>query len=241
MVRRMGEQPGPEPPHWNQPGGPFLPIDHPAIAGRERELRRLTDAVRRVVHATVTTVPPAGVAAAATARLAAVADELAACRPGSPLPRFAATSVPGRPHVGSPFDVVHGIHNPIALPLRMRDEVVDGRPTAVGDAVFGAPYEGLPGLVDDAVLVGCFDMVLSGANRLAGLGGPTMRLAARHHRPTRLQVRCRFEGWFVARGDRGRLHTEGRLVQEGEVTVTVEGTFRELPRELIERFAEDRP
>jgi hypothetical protein len=238
----------PEAPHWNQQGGPFLAIAHPAVAGRERELRRLADAVRRVVHATVATAPSAEVTAEAAARLAAIADTLALLRPEEPFPPYGPTPPTGGPHTGSPYDVVHGMYNPLALPLRMHDEPlrmrddeeVDGRRLAVGEAVFGTPYEGPPGLVHGAVIAGCFDMVLSGANRLVGLGGPTLRIAARYRRPTRLHVPCRFEGWFVAHEDRGRLHTEGRLLQEGETTVVVEGTFRDLPREVIDRLARGR-
>lgn len=239
----MGEHAAPvapEPPHWNQPGGPFLAVGHPAVAGRERELRRLADAVRRVVCATVTTQPSAAVTAEAAARLTAIADELARLRPEEPFLPYGPTPPTGGPHTGSPFDVVHGMYNPLALPLRMHDEEVDGRRVAVGEAVFGTPYEGPPGLVHGAVIAGCFDMVLSGANRLVGLGGPTLRIVARYRRPTRLHVPCRFEGRFVAHEDRGRLHTEGRLLQEGETTVVVEGTFRDLPREVIDRLAQGR-
>lgn len=239
----MGEHAAPDAPdapHVNQPGGPFLAVGHPAVAGRERELRRLTDAVRRIVHATVATPAPAEVTSDAARRLAAIADELALLVPAEPFAPFGPNPPTGGPHAGSPFDVVHGMYNPLALPLRMHDEEIEGRRVAVGEGVFGTPYEGPPGLVHGAVIAGCFDMVLSGANRLVGLGGPTLRIAVRYRRPTRLHVPCRFEAWFVTHEDRGRLHTEGRLLQEGEATVVVEGTFRDLPRDVIERLAEGR-
>jgi acyl-coenzyme A thioesterase PaaI-like protein len=227
--------------HWNEPDGPFLPIGHPGVEGRERELRRLVDAVRRVLTATVTTLPPAAVTAEAAARLRVVAAELERCLPSEPLPRYVARQGDDpAPHTGAPYDIVHGIYNPLAPPLRMRFDTVDERPAAVGEITFGTPYEGPPGLVHGAVIAGCFDMVLSSANRIAGVGGPTVRLRARYRRPTRLHVPCVFQGRFD-RADDGRLHTSGRLLQGDEVTVEAEGTFRELPREEIDRLAERRP
>ena len=131
------------------------------------------------------------------------------------------------------YDVVHGIYNPLALPV----EISNDPPRSLGHATFTTPYEGPPGCVHGAVIAGVFDMVLSGACGLVDAGGPTVRLAMTYRRPTLLGVETTFEGWVEQADDR-RTHTVGRALQHGEVTVEAEGVFARLSREQIERLRE---
>lgn len=219
--------------HVNQPHGPFVAIAHPAAEGRERELRALADEVRRLVELTVTNTAPAEVTRRLTNTLAEVGDELAAYVPAVPLPRFTVADDVESPHARMIYDFVHGIYNPVALPV----QITHDPPRAVGRGTFTTPYEGPPGCVHGAVIAGVFDMVLSGACGLVDAGGPTVRLALHYRRPTLLGVETTFEGW-VESADERRTHTVGRALQHGEVTVEAEGVFARLGPEQIERLRE---
>ena len=203
------------------------------MTGRERELRALTDAVRRLVRASVVSAPTADETARIAADVRRVADDLRTFVPTDAVVRYAGeTDTAPNVHAGAPYDVIHGLYSPLAPPLRMSSQ---GR-TAVGEVTFDTPYEGPPGFVHGAVLAGCFDMVLGAANRLEGPAGPTVRLFTRYRRPTRLHQPCRFEAEFD-RLDGRRIHTVGRVVQNGEVTVECEGSFAHLTRERIDTLA----
>lgn len=212
---------------------PRTPDRHPAIAGREQQLGSLSDALRRLVELAVTTTVPAAVLGEVASELNSLADRLEAGLPSVPFPRFVGRdpSVPanGRDvESAMPFDVVVGKYNPLALPVTLEIDP----PRAIGRAVFTTPYEGAPGCVHGASIAGAFDIVLTAANMIAGAAGPTVRLALRFRRPTLLATESVFDAWVDKRTDR-RIHTSGRLVQNGQVTVEAEGEFASLDMEQI--------
>jgi len=223
-------------PHVNQPGGPYRASAHPAVVGRERELRRLADAVRRLVAASVEHVAGPEETDALAADVEALAARLEAQVPDPRPPRYLHPDLlppgEGHPHDGSQFDYVIGLYNPVALPVQM---AVDDDGRAIGRAVFTTPYEGPPGCVHGAVLAACFDQVFVLATMATGQGGPTVRLELDFRRPTPLRRPVTFEAWVTAVDGR-KIHTEGRVVFEGEVCVEARGTFVALDREGVERL-----
>ena len=134
-----------------------------------------------------------------------------------------------------PYDMVIGACNPVAPPVRLLFEP----PKAIGLVTFGAPYEGAPGCVHGAALSAAFDIVLTAANVVADATGPTVRLNLRFRRPTLLGVEARFEAWVTARDER-RVHSLGRLVQQGEVTIEAEGEFAVFDHARVEQMAASR-
>ncbi len=214
------------------------PNPHPAVRGRERSLGRLSEVVRRLAELAVTTGAPAGELEEAAGALERVADRLAARVPTAPPPKF-----PGRPqedpesadastlHHAMPFDPVVGAFNPVAPPVILESA---GR-TAVGRARYGRCFEGAPGWVHGAAIAAAFDMVLTAANRIEGVAGPTVRLTVHYRRPTLLAKEAVYEGWVAEHRGR-RVLTAGRLVQDGETTVEAEGEFAPFdPKRLIGR------
>jgi acyl-coenzyme A thioesterase PaaI-like protein len=216
-----------------------LPCNHPSVAGRERELRALTDEVRRLIAATVTNTANAADTVALTGELARVVDRIEAHVPSPVPPRLG----PDRPahgaHDGMPYDVVHGRYNPLAIPVVMHNEP----PKAIGTVTFTTPYEGPPGCVHGGILASVFDMVLTGANLLADVAGPTVELTIHYRKPTLLHTETRFEAWVEER--KGRIATAaGRALQGDKVTLEAIGKFIKLEREQVialqQRAAEGR-
>ncbi len=203
---------------------------HPAVEGRERELRELADVVRRLVEVTVTNTASAAETAEFSAELRALVERLASHVPAQVPPRYvlegARDGVSGE---RMPYDVVVGHYNPLALPLEMDNDP----PRAVGRARFTTPYEGPPGCVHGAVIASAFDMVCNEANKLADVAGPTARLSIRYRRPTLLHKDLTIEAEVVeTRGKRTK--TVGRILQEGLVTAEAEGLFVALdPADLL--------
>jgi hypothetical protein len=70
---------------------------HPNVAGRERELRAMADAVRRLVRITTNNTGDAAWTADAAARIAAVADALEPALPAVPPPCYSG-GAPQEPH-----------------------------------------------------------------------------------------------------------------------------------------------
>jgi hypothetical protein len=217
---------------------------HPGLAGRQVEAYALSQSLRRLITLSVSTAPPPEVTAALTSQLEAVADEMERHRPEVPLPRFIAPSTviagddgPSPIPLGGamPFDVIVGPFNPIALPVRLAFEP----PKALGYATFGVAYEGAPGCVHGAALVATFDIILTAANAIAGATGPTVRLAVRYRRPTLINEEAVFEGWVTEVTER-RIHSLGRIIQGGVVTVEAEGEFAILNPDGVGRMANGR-
>jgi Thioesterase superfamily len=213
---------------------------HPGLQGRQPEAFELAEVLRRLIRLSVSTAPSAADTARLTARLTDVADELEAFVPEVPLPRFIApTEERGdleRPLGDAmPFDPIVGDFNPLALPVRLGFEP----PKAFGYATFDVGYEGAPGCVHGAALAGTFDIVLTAANAIAGVVGPTVRLAFRFRRPTLISEEAVFEGWVTEVTDR-RVFSSGQIVQGGVVTVEAEGEFAVMRGDGVDRMASGR-
>ncbi len=231
-TRRHGEAGMSGGPHLNQPGGRFRPSAHEAIRGRERELRSLADAVRRLVRFTVTNTESARETGAIADELHALADRLEPRLSGTPPPRYAADGAATEPHDHFQYDVMLGLYNPLALPIEMDWEP----PRAIGRAHFTTPYEGPPGCVHGAVLAGAFDQIFNVANLMRGVAGPTRELSLSYRRPTPLHADLVFEGW-VEEVDERRTVTVGQVRHGDRVTVESRGVFVRIGREQVMEMA----
>ena len=222
-------------PHLNQPDGQFRASTHPRVQGRERELRSMADAVRRLVAITVDSDAGASATADAAAKLHALADELESLvkEPEPPKHVGIESSADSNPHDHFQLDVVLGLYNPLALPVEMRWEP----PVARGDANFTSPYEGPPGCVHGAIIAATFDQVFNVANIKSSIAGPTAYLHVDYKRPTLLRRDLTFEGW-VEKVDGRKITCRGRIVQDGNVTCEAEGLFIQVAREDIARLAD---
>jgi acyl-coenzyme A thioesterase PaaI-like protein len=130
-----------------------------------------------------------------------------------------------------PYDPVMGRMSPLAPPIEFCWE--EGK--AVGRVTFETPYEGPPGCVHGGVLAAAFDTVFNVANVMSGAAGPTAKLTLRYRRPTPLRAPLVFEGW-IERSEGRRVHTRGRLLHDGVVTVEAEGLFVRVPVERVMRL-----
>jgi hypothetical protein len=195
----------------------------------------LTDAVRRLIAGSVTSLAPPDLLADVARRARSLADELEQFVPEEgpePVARFAEEGVgPQGPQgmgAAMPFDVVIGSCNPLAPPI-----VIDfDPPKALGRAELGAPYEGAPGCVHGAVIAGAFDIVLTAANILTDGAGPTVNLSINYRKPTLIGQEALFEAWVVSQ-DARRTHSRGHLIQNGVVCVEAVGEFARMQRPSI--------
>lgn len=194
-----------------------------------REL--LAAAVRRLAVLTVTTAAGDEEMSAMTSTLERVADRLAGlpAHPGGPRFDRGGAEGPLELHRVMPFDMVVGRCNPTAPPVTITFDP----PRAVGWARFAATHEGAPGWVHGAAVAAAFDMVLTAANMVRGVAGPTVTLSLHYLRPTLLEEECRFEAW-VESVEGKRVRTRGRLTQHGRATVDAEGVFVNLSYEDVQ-------
>jgi acyl-coenzyme A thioesterase PaaI-like protein len=224
----------PRAPHLNQPGGRFHPSTHPAIHGRERELRGLADALRRLVAIAVTNTAGPEETEAAARELHALADRLERFVPAVPPPRYAPEGTPEHPHDYFQYDCVLGLYNPLALPIELEWQP----PRALGRARFTTPYEGPPGCVHGAVLAAAFDQVFNVANLKTGSAGPTRELSLVYLRPTPLEAELVFEGQ-VERIEGREITTLGRVRHGDTVTVEARGIFIQVSRERVMQLSRE--
>ena len=166
-----------------------------------------------------------------TADVDRAADLLASLPAQAEGPRFDPAGGDGGAalHQVMPFDMVVGRCNPVAPPVTITFQP----PLALGVATFAATHEGAPEWVHGAAVAAAFDMVLTAANLVHGVAGPTVSLSLRYRRPTLLAQECRFEAWVESVKGR-RVLTRGRLVQEAGTTVEAEGEFASLRYEDIQ-------
>jgi acyl-coenzyme A thioesterase PaaI-like protein len=188
------------------------------MADRDAALAQLAASVRQLIDATVSVDGDAALLRAAAQRVDDITTDLRDAVPDPPPARY-----PGggdTPMAFFPYDYVIGRWNPLAAPIEMRWE----DPLAVGEVSFGTAYEGPPGCVHGAAIAAAFDQVLNVANLMSGNAGPTARLQMRYRRPTPLRRAVRFEGWVAQREER-KVHSAGRLLVDGVVTVEAEGLY----------------
>lgn len=223
-------------------------FEHPALAGRARELGALAESVRRLAALTVTTAADPVLLRSVVVELDRAAERLTEALPDVPLPRFAAAQDRLRPTdalggltstQAMPFDMVMGPYNPIAPPVLIDSDPGSEPGLAIGRVTFGRVHEGAPGCVHGGAIAGVFDIVLTVANRLSGAAGPTTRLELGFRRPTLLDAECIFEASVVALDER-RVTSHGRLVQNGEVTVEAEGRFAVFTQEQVWALGQSR-
>jgi hypothetical protein len=166
---------------------------HPRVAGRERELRSMADAIRRLIAITVDSDADAATTASAAARLHTLADELAPMVPVADPPKHGDSPPAGsHPHDHFQFDAVLGLYNPLALPVEMSWDapiawrgVLHHRVRRATRLRAGDDRGGVrPGVQRGQPEV-----------RVAG---PTAYLHVDYRRPTLLRRPLVFEGWWIA-------------------------------------------
>lgn len=209
---------------------------------RRRELRRLADATRRMVHTMVMNGASAEELAAAADSLEAVADELHRHARGQSIYEgFGEAATSGDPHGFFDHSPMLGVANPIAPPISLQG--VDDR-TIVGEVTFGPAYEGPPGCVHGGFIAAAFDEVLGAVQSLSGQPGMTGTLIVRYRSPTPLHelLRCtarfeRVEGRKII--TTGTLHVGDRLCAEADgIFVSVDfGRMAELRERRAEQQA----
>src|SRR5262245_61851678 len=204
-----------------------MPIDE--SADRDTALARLSASVRRLIDVTVSIDAAPELLRDAAARIDQLVADLRPAVPSPPPARYPG----GGTTLGDffPYDYVMGKWNPLAAPVHFewQDQL------AVGTVTFGTAYEGPPGCVHGAVIAAAFDQVLNVANLMSGMAGPTARLEMRYLRPTPLHTALRFEGWVKQREER-KIHTAGRLLVDGTVTVEAEGLYIVVDAERVMRM-----
>lgn len=209
----------------------------------------LTDAARRVLHATRRARLDDPGRARATALLAEAADLLEAHPDSGPLcqigilteeagtdrarPRFddpSGAMAGDGPRLGIdfaqlfPFSPVVGARHPFAPPVRLvvaEDGTIDGEVT-LGDAYNGPPWD----LAHGGVIALIFDELLAAAPIVAAGGGFTGRLTIHYRKPTPLHEPLRLRSWMERASGR-KLLAKGTIevAATGLLTAEAEGLF----------------
>jgi len=185
---------------------------------RRRELRRLAEETRRLIHAMVMTDADEATLTEAADAVASVAERFTPTAGRSIFEGFGEAATSGNPHGFFDHSPMLGVANPIAPPIVMQS--VDDR-TMEGIVTFGAAYEGPPGCVHGGFIAAAFDEVLGAVQSLSAQPGMTGTLTVRFRSPTPLHEPLRFTGhWDRVEGRKvltsGTLHAGERLCAEAE-------------------------
>jgi acyl-coenzyme A thioesterase PaaI-like protein len=188
---------------------------------RRVELRRTSTALRRIVHRLHGSAAPAEELAVMADELERLAAALERFPAGSLYEGFLESTLAGRdPHAFFDHSPMLGQANPLAPPIRLREE----DDTIRGLATFGAAYEGPPGCVHGGYVAAAFDEVLGATQSLGGRPGMTARLNIDYRSPTPLHTELSFEGRVV--GVEGRkTFTEGTLHAGDRLCAEAQGLF----------------
>ena len=185
----------------------------------EPERRRLADAIRRQVAASLELDADRATVSNLVLRAEALALELERSAIGKRLALVdSAWERNDRAAMAYlPFSPVMGSLNPASIGIEIR-RVGD---KVVSEVEFAEPVEGATGLVHGGVISAIYDELLAAANLMIKAGGPTGTLTVRYRKPTPLYSPLRFEGW-VDRIDDRKVYTRGHcllgdlVVSEGE-------------------------
>ena len=192
---------------------------HSRVAGRETELRRLVDAVRRLHSLAVNNTADA----VQTSALAATTQELVEELRSRHRPidqRFGGMGLDRNVNDIFPFDIMLGEFNPIGPAI----DVTEDETGVVGSVTFTTAYEGPPGCCHGGIIAAAFDQVFNAANILGDTAGFTTELSIDYRQPTRLEVETTFHA-AVETVDGRKVVTRGWSEQEGAVTCEATGVF----------------
>ncbi len=196
------------------------------------EKRRLSQAIKRLTEALVTSTPTPETLAAIATRVDGAAQELEAS------PRIYGRMALAENHgsygfVSHEINPIIGHANPIAPPVNMW---IDGdmvRATCTLDWA----YEGPPGCLHGGLVAAVFDQVLGFTQVLTKQPGVTGTLTTRFIKPTPLGTELRME----ARVDRveGRKNfISGEMFAGDRLTASCEGLFLHIPSERFKKLGE---
>jgi acyl-coenzyme A thioesterase PaaI-like protein len=224
-----------DPTHGTTPGSPgwaarIRELNEVEPSRRRVALFRVADAIRGVLHRMVQSSAPNEVIEAAAADLEAVAERFAAYSNKSMYEGFAESANAGEPFGFFDHSPMLGRANPLAPPIRLWLE--DER--MVGEATFGAAYEGPPGCVHGGYIAAAFDEVLGSTQSLSGSPGMTGRLTVHYRSPTPLETELRFVGWLESVEGR-KILTKGELWAGDRLCAEAEGLFISIQ---VGKFAE---
>ena len=199
--------------------------------------RRLADAIRSVIaHMVLSDAPEQELSDAADA-LERFGDGLAAHPKLQRVMGHAEAANAG--NVAAFFDQspLIGLANPLAPPVTIARS---GPMTATAAVTFGSAYEGPPGHVHGGFVSAAFDEVLGYVQSLGGNPGMTGRLTIHYRKPTPLHTPLRFEAQLVREQGR-KIFTAAQLYDGTNLTAEAEGLFVSIPRERLERLADEVP
>lgn len=189
----------------------------------------LTDALRRLNEVSLRTTMDHATIEEATKKV----EELTALLSAEMIPGNFGVVVTTSGHVRGYGNSVVGTRNPIAPPLKIVQDRVNGG--ASSEFFLNALYEGPPGKVHGGVLALVLDQIFGEAAAAGGTPGMTGTLTLRYRKPTALGA-CSASAW-VASSAGIKTIVKGELRDaDGEVTVEAEGLFI-LPRWAREQLA----
>jgi len=127
--------------------------------------------------------------------------------------------------------------NPLAPPIAIGFEGT----SVVGEATFGAAYEGPPGCVHGGYIAAAFDEVLGLAQGMSGKPGMTARLTVNYRSPSPLLQPLRFTGG-IDHIDGRKIFTKGELrtVVDDRLCAEAEALFISMKPEFFQRMVSDR-
>ncbi len=185
------------------------------------EWKRLADALRRQIVASVEQDADPALLAAHAERAEALADSLERSAAGK---RVALVDSAWESERGTlaylPFSPIMGSLNPASFGIEIRRE----GERVVSEVRLNEVVEGATGLVHGGVIAGIYDELLASANLMIKSGGPTGTLTVRYRRPTPLYETLRFEGW-VERTDAKKVYAKGHCLAGDQVVSEAEAIF----------------
>jgi acyl-coenzyme A thioesterase PaaI-like protein len=190
----------------------------------------LTEALRRLNEVSLRTTMAHDTILEATKQVDALTELLSA----EMIPGNFGVVVTTSGHVRGYGNTVVGMRNPIAPPLKIVQDRVNGG--ASSEFFLNALYEGPPGKVHGGVLALVLDQIFGEAAAAGGTPGMTGTLTLRYRKPTALGA-CSARAWVDSSAGIKTI-VKGELRDaDGDVTVEAEGLFI-LPRWAREQLAE---
>ncbi len=203
------------------------------LAAESEVLGALTASVRRLGLASLQTTVDHETVEDVTRQI----DELSARLEASRIPANFGVKLTANGRIRGFGNAVVGMRNPVAPPVPIVQDVVNGRASASFE--LGPLYEGPPGMVHGGVAALVLDQVFGEAAAAGGKPGMTGTLTLRYRHPTRLGP-CSAEAW-CHRVEGVKTIIQGELRDaDGRVTVEAEGVFI-LPQWAREQVAEAGP